>query len=182
HAEIQAEFVEPLVEQPRHHRGRPIEGVPGREGPPRLLRAAHLTPLFQRQTQITHDLLVARAKRFRQAPPADAFEVLADNRPEFEPVAVGVDYGMAKARADRRRVSRVNGRHRKSSVTGPPDAERVDGPECWKLRVWFRRFARPLSSLGSTQCQEVKRLGKELEERVGSCQDRSSSAGPLPMK
>ena len=112
HGEVQPEFVEALVEQTRDHRGRAIERVAGREGPPALLRTARIAAFVHGELEIAHDPSVARVEGVGHAGPGHALEVFADSRSEFEPMAVGIDHGMAEPCANRRGIGSMTGRHR----------------------------------------------------------------------
>src|SRR5207245_6201921 len=95
HGEVQSELVEALVEQARKHRGRAVQRVPGRKGPPALLRTASVAALLNRELEVAHDTFVAQPEGLHNAAAAHALEVLADGRSKFQPVPVSIDHGMA---------------------------------------------------------------------------------------
>ncbi|MYB38558.1 MAG: hypothetical protein F4Y26_14490 [Gammaproteobacteria bacterium] len=99
-AEVDAEFVETLVEQARHHGGGAVAGVLGGRAPEGLLGNVLAAALCRRHAEGTSHPLAVHLHRPHCGVAAD----LAHGRPHhggvFEPVAVGVDDGMAQARSE----------------------------------------------------------------------------------
>ena len=111
HGEVDAEIAEALVEEPRELRGGAIQGVGRRQAPPGRARRPVRAPLGLREPAPgpQHRLVVVDASRLlealREVAPALRLHVLAhelhQHGPGLDEVPVGVDDGVAEARAQR---------------------------------------------------------------------------------
>src|SRR5579863_1050285 len=104
HGEIDAEFVEAMVEQLRQHRSGAIARVPGRKRPPGLLGAALVAPLRIAHRDNLRDHVVARLEAVGRFVARDFSDVVENHRLVFDPVPVRIDYRMAEPRAQLLRV------------------------------------------------------------------------------
>src|SRR5215469_1816495 len=100
HGEIEAELVEPLVEQLWKHRRRPIERVFRGRAPEGFLRAAGLGAFLGRHGERLLHVMRTLAERIDHLLPADVFQVVIDRWPEFKPVPVRVNHRMVDAFAN----------------------------------------------------------------------------------
>ena len=100
HGEIHSEFVEAFVKQPRQNLGRAIARVLRRQRPECFLRAPPVLALFFRRRQSLRHPAVERAKSLDGAAAAEFFQLLDDDRPELQPMPVGIDHRMLETRAN----------------------------------------------------------------------------------
>ena len=100
HGEIHSEFVEALVEQARQNFGGAIARVLGRQRPECFLRAPGALAVILCGGQLLRHASVERAKSFDCARAAESLQLLDDDRPELEPMPVGVDHRMLETRAN----------------------------------------------------------------------------------
>ena len=94
--EVEAQLAEPLVEEPRQHRRGAVTRVLLGRRPERLLGDPAPAPLRHgHRERLTH-LAPDRQETLRGPVAADAPELLADDGPVLQPVAVGVDHRMGQ--------------------------------------------------------------------------------------
>ena len=97
--EVDAELVQALVQQPRHHRRGAIAGVFGGRTPERLLGDVLPSPFSWRHAQRATNAIAVNAHGAHRGIAADFAHRFANHRPVFQPMAVGVDYRMAETGA-----------------------------------------------------------------------------------
>jgi hypothetical protein len=97
---IQAELVEAVVEQFRHHRGGAVEGVFRLACPERLLADALLAAFGDRHRQILAGRPHRPQKPVRGEIAADLAHLVAEHRIVFDPMPVAIDDRMVDFRPD----------------------------------------------------------------------------------
>ena len=98
--DVDAEIVQPLVHQPREHRGRTVEHVFARRRPEALHAGAAPSTLLERHLQRVRDPRRRQGEPFDRGLTGDLAELLAHHRQVLEPVAVRVHDGMMQARVE----------------------------------------------------------------------------------
>ena len=98
--EIEPDLVEALIEESRKDRSREVARVLGGMRPERLLADTAAPPLLDRHRQHAARAAADRAPAAHRGLAADLAELLSEDGPVFDPVAVGVDNRMIEARFD----------------------------------------------------------------------------------
>ena len=99
-AEIDPEFVEPVIEHARHHRGGAVAGV-GRLPPPIALhRDAAALPLGDREPQCVGNAALRCEKPVGRLVAGNLAHPLGEDRRVFDPMPVAVDDGVAQPGTD----------------------------------------------------------------------------------
>ena len=98
--DVDADLVEPLVQQLREHRGRAVERVARRDPPPRDTHERQLAPLRGREHCVSRPLSTTRSKRSATDAPRELDEDVAHERQVLDDVPVAVDDRMVDPVAD----------------------------------------------------------------------------------
>ena len=98
--EIEPDLVEALIEESRKDRSREVARVLGGMRPERLLADAAPPPLLDRHRQHAARAAADRAPAAHRGLAADLAELLGEDGPVFDPVAVGVDNRMIETGFD----------------------------------------------------------------------------------
>jgi hypothetical protein len=98
--EIEPDLVEALIEEPRKNRSREVARILGRMGPERLLADTAPPPLLDRHRQHAARAAADRAPAAHRGLAADLAQLLGEDGPVFDPVAVGVDNRVVEAGFD----------------------------------------------------------------------------------
>ena len=114
---VEADLVEALVQQPRQHRGAPVEGVLGGNGPPHRNRSPVVEPLLRGHVEGAAAVAHVADPLLRHPGATDLAEVLEEHRHHLELVRVGVHDGMVEARLELTRPRRCF-RHGPPSYSG----------------------------------------------------------------
>ena len=101
HCEVEAELIEPLIEEPGKHRSGAIASVFGRSRPPSLLSTPELTSLFGSLIQHVCDALVAPGKGVGDTIAGDPLQVVEYGWSEFQVVPIRIDNRMVQAIVNR---------------------------------------------------------------------------------
>ena len=133
--EVDPELVQPLVEQPRQEAGRAVTRVARGRRPERFLGQAPPLPLGHRQRERLAHTLANRREALGRPVAADAAQLLDDHRTELQPVAVGVDDGMAQL------ASNLDGAGMFVTAHGPPPGRGVE-PHASPRKTSRRRMSR----------------------------------------
>jgi len=114
HGEVNADLIKPLIEQFGEERGRPIEGVFGRECSPRRPRGSTLTAFFRRQTIPGPKNAAAHCSSLEPLDdlcPPSLFQVVEHSRQKFDCVSIRVNDRMIEPGAYGRGLRRGCGCH-----------------------------------------------------------------------
>ena len=98
--EIEPDLVEALIEESRKDRSREVARVLGGMRPERLLADTAAPPLLDRHRQHAARAAADRAPAAHRGLAADLAELLGEDGPVFDPVAVGVDNRMIETGFD----------------------------------------------------------------------------------
>ena len=93
---VDPEFIQSLIQEPRHHGGCPVSSVPSRRSPEGFLRNVFMTPLPRCHSQALRDptpVGLNSLDRIRSAYLAHRFH---DNRSVLQPMSVSVNDGVTK--------------------------------------------------------------------------------------
>ena len=116
-AEVEAEFVEALVEEPGHHRRRAVAGVGHGHLPEPRVGGPVVAPTFRAHTLRLADEGVETVETLGYPGPGDLGDALLHHRPELEPVGVRIDDGVLEPCVDLLRVHRASSRFEIPDVT-----------------------------------------------------------------
>ena len=100
HGKVDAELLEPLVEQTRKHCARPVAHVLRGNGPERLLGKPPAAALCHRHRQTIPHQGAKLSKSFLSRLSPDSAHLLVHEGRVLEPMAIGVDHRMGKSRAN----------------------------------------------------------------------------------
>src|SRR6185437_14834593 len=92
------------MQQAGRERGRTVERIFRRQRPPGLLRTPFLAALLGRHQDGRGDVAIARKEPIDGRVTAYLFQVIDNDRPVFEPMAVGIDHGKIETGAYRLRI------------------------------------------------------------------------------
>src|SRR5207245_6504762 len=115
-AATEAEILEPLVQERRHHGGRAIERVLRRQEPECLLANPAAPALGHRHVQRVRNARARHVQGLDRRVPTDTAKLLTHERVELRPVSVGVDDRMVQAAPKLPGLVLCVGRHGRSSV------------------------------------------------------------------